>query len=213
MKVSFFLVPVIFLVLAGSALAQESNQEYRSIFSKNDGEKVIHGGYGAFGIGYTTLDSKPSLRLSFKGAWVINHRFALGMAGNAFYNNLQKSVNNNDEYLGGGYGGFYFEPILFPYAPVHVSFPVLIGGGMASNTPYHSGNMYYPNDQFNYDSFFVLEPGVEMELNMVKFFRLGVGITYRFTNGVLLEYATTAPVPKNALNSFTFYLNFKFGKF
>ena len=207
------LTTAILIVMTTTAMAQENQNEYRSIFNKKADQKIDHGGYGAFGVGYTTIDGKEAILLNFKGAWVINHNIALGFAGSSFFNNLDKSSSSQDEFLGGGYGGFYFEPIIFSKSPVHLAFPVLIGGGGISTIPKNHwdwDNGTYPNE---YDIFFVVEPGVELELNMVKFFRIALGASYRFTNGVVLNYTTGNEVSKDALDAFNFYINFKFGKF
>ena len=212
MKVNYILGIAIFLLVSTISMAQENQNEYRSVFNKKADQRVSHGGYGSFGVGYTTIDSKDAILMNFKGAWVINHSVALGFSGTGFFNNLSKSSNNNEDYLGGGYGGFYFEPILLAKSPVHLSFPILIGGGGISVIP----NDYWDWDSFNYqysyDVFFLVEPGVELEINMVKFFRVALGASYRFTNGVLLNYSATEQVPVDAMDGFNFYMNFKFGK-
>ena len=59
----------------------------------------------------------------------------------------------------------------------------------------------------------MFEPGVELEFNLVKFFRLAVGASYRLTNGVILKYNFNRDIRTNALNAFNFYVIFKFGKF
>jgi hypothetical protein len=213
MRVIKILSTAILIVMITSAMAQENQNEYRSIFNNKADQKIDHGGYGAFGVGYTTIDGKDAILINFKGAWLINHNIALGFAGSGFFNNLDKSTNSNDQYLGGGYGGFYFEPIIFHKSPVHLAFPILIGGGGVSTIPHNYmdwDNSYYPYD---YDIFFVVEPGVELEFNMVKFFRIALGASYRLTNGIVLTYPTAGDVSKNALDGFNFYLNFKFGKF
>ena len=214
MKTHHILTMVIMSICTTTVLAQENQNEYRSIFNKKSDQHIASGGYGSFGIGYTTIDSKEAVILNIKGAWVINHSVALGLAGYGFFNNLDKSNTNPDQYLAGGYGGFYFEPIVLYNSPVHLSFPVLIGGGGVSTIPSNYWDWPYPSYPNDYDIFFVVEPGVELEFNMVKFFRMSLGATYRFTNGVLLEYPGGGPeIPLNALDGFNFYLNFKFGKF
>ena len=98
-------------------------------------------------------------------------------------------------------------------SPVHLAFPSLIGGVAITTIP----NNYWEWDTnihgYDYDVFFVFEPGVELEFNMVKFFRVAVGASYRFTNGILLNYDVDKEVPIDALDGFNVYLNFKFGKF
>lgn len=214
MKTNSILILAFIIMVTSVASAQDNQNEYRSIFNKKADQKIASGGYGSFGVGYTTIDSKDAIILNIKGAWVINHSIGLGLAGYGFFNNLDKSNNDPEQYLAGGYGGFYFEPILLYKSPVHLSFPILIGGGGVSTVPnnywdYPGSN--YPND---YDVFFVVEPGVELEFNMVKFFRVALGATYRFTNGVELAYPGGGPeIPLSALDGFNFYMNFKFGKF
>ena len=214
MKIKILLIIGFSLLIFSAISAQENQNEYKTIFTKKNDQKVDHGGYGSFGIGYTQIDGKNAMQLSFKGAWVIDHHIALGLAGYSFFNNLdKKSANSNEYFLAGGYGGFYFEPIIFPQSSVHLSFPILIGGGGVSTIPEDYNDWDYGKYKYDYDIFFVFEPGVEIEFNVVKFFRLAVGASYRLTNGVILKYPFGNDVDVNALNGFNFYVNFKFGKF
>jgi len=205
---------LILVISLNVTVAQDNQNEFTSVFKKKKG-RTEHGGYGAISFGYTSIDGKPALQTSIRGAWVIDHNIALGFAGYGFMNNLEKINNLNEYYLGGGYGGFYFEPIILPNSPIHVSFPILVGGGGITSIPQNYWDYNYENFHSDYDVFLVFEPGVELEINMVKFFRIGLGASYRFTNGVILNYATDlqSPVPQNVLDGFNFYLNLKFGKF
>ncbi len=215
MRLNYLITAALLASITLTAMAQENQNEYRSIFNKKADQKISHGGYGAFGVGYTTIDGKDAILLNFKGAWVINHSIALGFSGTGFFNNLSKTADTNEHYLGGGYGGFYFEPILFPKSPVHLSFPVLIGAGGVATIPYNNWDTHWGpySYQDDYDVFFVFEPGVELEFNMVKFFRIAVGASYRLTNGIILNNPANLQVPTDALDGFNVYLNFKFGKF
>ena len=204
---------VVLLLMATSGFAQKNQNEYTTIFNKKKDKRTVHGGYGSFGYGYTQIDGKDAILFNLKGAWVIDHNIALGFAGYGFFNNLQKTSNPTDYYLAGGYGGFFFEPILFSNAPVHLTVPILIGGGGVSTIPSNYWNNPFDFYDNSYDAFFVFEPGVEIEFNVVRFFRLAVGGTYRFTNGVLLENPQSGPVPVKSLDGFNVYLQLKFGKF
>jgi hypothetical protein len=58
------------------------------------------------------------------------------------------------------------------------------------------------------DDFFVIEPGVRAELNILKFMRLNAGISYRYTAGVdLINTSDTF------MNNFTATVGLRFGKF
>jgi hypothetical protein len=118
---------------------------------------------------------------------------------------------NDGYYLVGGYGGFFVEPIIAPNFPVHVSFPIMIGGGglaMNENTWHDYDWEYDYYEPFDWDSYFVIEPGIEIELNVVKFFRIGFGVSYRYTSDLHMQY-----VPKDMMNGFNADVSFKFGKF
>ena len=221
---------VVALLFSLSLMAQEESGEMKTLFNKSSDKKMSNGGYGSFSIGYTQIDNKDALLLGGRVAWIANHRFALGFAGNGFFNSVQKSYNSIDDpseyFLTGGYGGLFFEPILMPNKPVHVSFPIMLGAGGVTAVQSENWTSSYNNHQVNYydaDAFFVFEPGVDIEFNIVKFFRVALGASYRLTNGVDLKYKYLDPndnynekiitVNKNALNAFNFNIGFKFGWF
>jgi hypothetical protein len=62
---------------------------------------------------------------------------------------------------------------------VHVSFPVLIGGGGVGvmNNDNNAWDRNWKSEAS--DAFMVIEPGVEVELNITRFFRFCVGAHYR----------------------------------
>jgi len=97
----------------------------------------------------------------------------------------------------------------------HLTFPLLIGAGgskIKTKTLFDS-NVTDPEDWTQYENvestgFFVLEPGVNIELNMTKIFRLDLGVSYRFISGTDLQRLSN-----NDLSDFSFNLCLKFGKF
>ena len=54
----------------------------------------------------------------------------MGIGGSGFMTQpVYDAGDDTDNFLTGGYGGFIIEPIVIPLEPVHVAFPILIGGG------------------------------------------------------------------------------------
>ncbi len=221
-------IPVIFALIFGfSAIAQEESEEMKTLFKRSGSDKISNGGYGSFSIGYTQIESKGALQMGGRVAWIANHKFALGLAGYGFVNNLDNNYSNNDPseyFLAGGYGGIFFEPILMPNRPIHVSFPVILGAGGISAVEadnWESSHNNRSNYYYDSDAFFVFEPGVDVEFNITKFFRIALGASYRLTNGINLQYKyldnnydqQIVQIDKNALNSFNFEIGFKFGWF
>lgn len=214
MKKAILLITVIFL--GANLFAQEENrnsQEYRTLFGGNE---TSHGGYGGLSVNYTQIDGKDAVLVGARGAWVINHGMAIGIAGYGFANDMkyERTIHGyTDDYMmAGGYGGLLLEPIIGAKWPVHITVPVLIGaGGVAYVNNYWNNynDPYYPYDYHeDADAFFVIEPGIEIEFNMVKFMRLAVGGYYRFTSSLDL-----ADSRSDMLNGFSVGVTMKFGKF
>jgi hypothetical protein len=189
-----------------------SNDEFKTLFG--DGN-VSHGGYGALTINYSQIDGKDAMVMGARGAWIIGHSFALGFGGSGFINDYSFNPNiagGRNVNLAGGYGGLLMEPIIFAKFPVHISIPILVGaGGIAYTSTFNP----YPYDYEDFDLFvedatgyFLVEPGIELEINVVRFFRLAIGGYYRFTSNINL-YDTSPDV----LNGWSAGVTLKFGKF
>lgn len=207
------LILLISLVFLGQlVLAQDYNQTndpdgIQTILSRNRS----NGGYGAISIGYTEIDNKDAIVMGARGAWIINHSFALGLGGYGFINdiNYDNPFNNDLDYnLAGGYGGLILEPILAPRLPVHLSFPVLFGVGGVAYVEHHNNWDYWWDSDNNSDVFWVVEPAVELEFNMTRYFRMAATASYRFTSNINMQ--NTDP---EILNGFNVGMVFKFGKF
>ena len=171
------------------------------------------GGYGAFSIGYTTINSQDALLIGGRGEWVIGHGFGLGLGGYGFINDpIYNPVDQLNYSLAGGYGGLVLEPILFGWFPVHLSLPTLVGAGGVANTSY-SADWYDPYQYYDgyveeASAFFVAEFGAELEFNLVRFFRLAVFGSYRYTSDIIM-----ADIPVDALRGWSAGMTFKFGSF
>lgn len=193
-----------------------NDQQIKTVFQSNKRD----GFYGSFSSGYSPIDGKHGLVFSSRGCWIMDHWFAVGIGGTGFVNNVDHLsaeisgyLSNNEtdliggygivKNLAGGYGGIFLEPMLGPLKPVHFSFPVLIGaGGLTSYTTYHQS--YYDIEDF----FFVIEPGIELEVNFTRWLRVAAFATYRFTSDINIDY-----VNPNALRTWSAGLNFKVGLF
>ncbi len=226
-----FIAFIVFISL--SSKAQETEQttqkkEYRTLFADKDGH-IEHGLFGGVNFAYSQIDAKPAMSIGGRLAWLINHKFALGLTGNGFFNNMQARHSNDvsDYFLAGGYGGLFIQPIIYPNSPVHVSFPIIFGvGGIVMESWEHIeyedyNHGHYPDYYYDEDILLVFEPGIEVDFNLVKFMRMSIGASYRLTNDLILEYSyptEDGPINrlvanKTAMNGFTFKLGMYFGKF
>ncbi len=216
---------VIFLIIPGiMAFAQEEEEEFKTIF----GSDYSSGGYGAPELKLGNVNHNMSLLLGGRGGWIIGHRFVLGGGGYGMttsntFNYTEQLLDPNgikvdstrNLRLDMGYGGVLLEYIALPKKAIHLSFPLIIGAGGASigSMIDQDPNQVDPVDWTTYDyvestAFFVVEPGISLEMNMTRFFRLNLGATYRFISGTTLDRLNS-----NDLSDLSFSLALKFGAF
>lgn len=208
-----FVSVLMFSLIGLYAIAQDDNSKMETLFG--DGP-TTYGGYGGPRVAYTQFDGQDAWLVGGRGGVVINHSFVIGGAGYgivnspSFLNIEYEGTTYPKAYLEGGYGGMYLEYILMPNKIVHLSFPVLVGAGglLYAETSAASAGGNFEETIITNTSFFVVEPGVEVELNVVRFMRVSAGISYRYTKGVELPNT-----PTNAFNSLSGSISLKFGKF
>ena len=101
---------------------------------------------------------------------------------------------------------------------IHLSVPVLIGAGGINLHPNHS--YYHFNDSIepivdnlrndmDYNAFFVVEPGLNIELNLFKYVKLGFGASYRYIG----ETRIRETYVEDQLNGFSGNFSIMLGKF
>ena len=158
----------------------------------------------------------------------VNKKFGIGLAGYSTMNNFTPTALNAKSLLNLNvmYGGLKMEYTPNPNAAVHVSFPLLIGGGMArvdsagNNRNGFGGFGGRDHDGFRGQngrgntSFFVIQPGINVEANIIRFLKIYVGASYRLTPSVNTETTTTLPTPTaNQLSGLNFSAGVKLGLF
>ena len=218
------------MLISVSIIAQENTDEIKTLFG-NQGKQSI-GGYGGINTSYGTVAGHDAIFIGGRGAVVLNHSLAIGLGGNGFISETVYDNNLLEDYeFAGGYGGIIIEPIIGAKNPIHVSVPLLIGAGGVGYVK-HWGDYNNDGDYTNYDedsnAFFIFEPGVEVEFNLVKFMRIAVTGSYRLTSNINLKYKDdpstdnslpdymhegTSIAPSDMLRGFNLGLIMKFGKF
>jgi hypothetical protein len=216
---SLILITTIGIGLYGQRWERDDDDRYnnREIYTLFGNNRFQSGGYGGFGAGYTQIDGKDAITTSGRGAWIIGHGLAIGIAGTGFVNDFHyDTFLEEDVNLVGGYGGLLIEPIILGRSPVHISIPLIAGvGGIAYTRSSWTGNNWEYTDTWveDSDTYLIFEPGVELEFNILRFFRIAAGISYRLTSDIsLLEY-DPGVIPSDVLNGYTAGITFKFGKF
>lgn len=207
MKLTQLSIFVLF-VLATLTTSAQSDKEMQTLFKQGE---ITYGGYGGPRVALSSFNGKNTWLVGGRGGVIFNSSFAVGGAGYGIANSPQfTNIDTNKvAYLEGGYGGLLLEYILLPNKLVHLSFPVIIGaGGLLYSETRAIDDADFDQSIIANTSFFVLEPGVELEINIIRFMRLAAGVSYRYTNGMNLPNTSSS-----AFNALSLSVSLKFGRF
>lgn len=186
---------------------QDPNSEMNTIFSKEN--LKITGGFIAPELKYSNVYEDASLLLGGKIGMTFNDKFTLGLAGYGLTNNSNFDMDNGTSArIGMGYGGLLLEYTFFTNKKIHFSIPVVVGA--AGIYIYDDDGNHFNNEwnEIENSAAFVVEPGVNIELNLFKFFRVDLGASYRLISQTDLVY-----LQDEDLSDLTFNATFKFGFF
>lgn len=161
------------------------------------------------------LNRQQSMWVGGQIGLVANHRFNFGLAGYGLLTDVESNVldvNGVSHVYEMGYGGFHLEPVLFSDRLVHVTFPVLLGAGGVAESRYRFLEYTGLEDDWIEESetsaFLVAEPGVNVEINVMKGLRFAVGGGYRY-----VDYSNLTHTSNNDLSGWTANFTMKVGWF
>jgi hypothetical protein len=178
-------------------------QQEQTLFSG----PMEHGGFGGPVVKFTQIGDQFGVFVGGRGGWIINHSVVLGGGGYGLANpgDFTLTQNGTERRLGLGYGGVELEYIHRWADVAHLTLGILVGAGGASWYDWRYQDWGY--DDYT-DAFFIAEPAASLEVNLLHFFRLGFGGSYRFVEDVDLLGLSEAD-----LKGPSGTLTFKFGSF
>ena len=143
--------------------------------------------------------------IGFYGGAVINHTFLLGISGGA---NLSHPTVNYG-YLGGIGQYIYKQSKLW-----HFSVQLLAAYGSTKDYENPKSSLFDNFMNISGAGFFLMEPGINLELNLSKKHTLVAGISYRFVMGLdeNSENVSITHVTNEDLSGVNFIIGLKFGK-
>lgn len=188
------------------------DEEVKSLLSKKNDLNA----FGAADLKVGDLNGERGLLVGAYGGFIINRRYLFGVAGYGLVTNVEfegivpgqtepKKLN-----LHGGYGGVIIGGTIAPKELIHISFPIVLGAGSLEVVDKDFFINNPADSEFTVENtvFFVAEPGIEVEFNITKYFRLGAGVTYRYVSGTELEN-----VKDDDISGTTALISFRFGRF
>jgi hypothetical protein len=196
-----FLIVSLFLLPAKAAA-----QETETLISGD----VSHGGFGALMFGVTSINGEAAYLRGSRGAWAIKfrdgHVLNLGLGSYRTHSGFDALNRDQPDFeipeLRTNYGGFELEYLNRSHKLVHYGAQALIGGGTVR---FRDTDVGFDKTS---DSYFTVQPGVNVHVNITNWFRISGGVFYRYANGVTLE-GTSGP----GLSGFSSVFGLRFGKF
>lgn len=207
---------LLFLLL----IIQESFAQKERIEEDNNEETVFTKDNFKFTGSYIALEFKMSdvrddigIFAGGKMGFSFNNKFSLGIAAYGLIYNSDFTVLAPDMWsdltqqlasIKFIYGGLLLEYTFFSNKIVHFNIPVVIGVGKASL----KGEDHIFLERIEKSSAFVIEPGLELEVNLLKFLKVDLGASYRNVSNTSLQY-----IDEEDLVGLSYNLTFRFDFF
>ncbi len=227
---------ILTMILSLSFMASNAQDEMKYLFSGAENNTSVSGFAAVFNE-FSSFDKEFAFSMGGGAALLINQKIFIGGYGMGlttrhlndfswFDSKLERNLDYYDLYTRFGHGGFWLGYIFKPQKAIHFGANVKLGWGSVSITDKKYPGTDYKWENYNIDNVFVITPQLDMNLNLLKWMRLNVGVGYRFVTGLNETYAYlpeggSAPediiqkeyYDKNALNSITGNITLAFGWF
>ncbi len=180
-----------------------------------------HGGYGSLDFRMSEFNGQEVFMAGVTGGFTLNRRTLIGVAAYGFAPEMAvvSSSGSESSYIMGGYGGMLFEYTLFRKRMINFSLSWLGGVGafvVSPDSVWGGFNPSYISSSFSYDYsgpeyvslFLVSEPGLSINLNLTRWFKVCAQVSYRSTLG-----GDVAGLSDKELSGMNAGLQFKFGAF
>jgi hypothetical protein len=206
------LVTVIACVFVIDFSKAQEIQEIQTVFRQG----APSGGYGAITNKFSMINGQFANIAGISGGWYVNHWFMIGVGAAATTNNLPVPIqysadpSRNLSYQYGQFG-LATEYVIGSGKAVHLAFSLFSGAGFTLQYERynHFDNYNYSNRQVHNENwFFVAEPGVQLEINLLKWMRFSPGVSYRTVVGSKAD-----GLRDQDLSNVSYNATLKFGKF
>ncbi|WP_420571230.1 hypothetical protein [Kordia sp.] len=208
------LITAVFTLFIFNSLIAQTN-ETEDYVEFDDRKNIVHGIYLGVTPQYGRISGESAGFLNIKFAYVANRKVEIGFSGTVFGSIQPNNTNvyrGSEVLLAGGYAGLHLEPILYGNRSVSISFPLMIGGGLATILEKKENGDFdespIETDSSDDDSFFIAEPGVNVLYNVSRFLQIEAGFRYRISESFRLPF-----YGKENISGFSVGIGLKIGIF
>ncbi len=159
---------------------EKKDDEFKTIFGDN---RIKVSGEMAFNMAFSSFDGDYAVQTGGSMGILLNRQLIIGgylQGGSIDREYLQYDIGGNgfvEDFndVGISHGGIWLGYILFPSKAIHPAISVQAGWGRAKLESNY--NIYS-------DNIFAVNPILEVELNITRFFKIGIGGHYSFVSGI-----------------------------
>lgn len=191
MKTKFLALILLGFVTVQNLVAQQSESEFKSpksLFSNNDGES-LKPSFGIVDLNYThtTLFGEDLPGFGMNLGIVLGDHWLTGVS---FQGSTTSNISMGSpdiELVNPRYNYFFLglnnALIIAPYSLINISIPLRVGvGGVTYVDRFQQG--MFNTGQVDQDYFLVVEPGLDVTINLSQYIGITAGASYRFAEGV-----------------------------
>lgn len=185
------------------------SQEIETFTSNPDKQSTTIGGFGGPILQVSQINMDWGLVFGGKGGVIINRKWAFGGIGKGLtksLNFLGDDLNDNKNAsldLNFRAGGLFLEYLINLEKPIHFSIPINL---MAGEVYIEDATLV--DSEIEASGIFMIEPGINVEFNISKFFIAGINLSYRQVLGSSLINLSNQDISGANIG-----LIFKFGSF
>lgn len=168
--------------------AQQEEETTQSILS----DKTVLSGFGSPFVEFSSVNNQFAVCVGGGGALMIDHTFFIGgyfegITTNHYMPDLKELVNIEEPRISFEHGGIWMGYVYKPKKAIHGGLSMKLGWGEIDL----EGDGYNYNPDLDYDfrdRIFTVQPQVEVEFNLTKWFKINVGAGYRIVTGIDATY-------------------------
>lgn len=143
------------------------------------------GGFGALVVKAGPFNNTTGIAMGGRGGWVLNRTFVIGGGGYGFTDGIHFNQPSADTGTAFGYGGLEFEYLINSNRLLHFTVMTLIGaGGFSVYRRDYIGSVENRTNHLYSAACFVFEPAGNIEVNILRWLHLQLGVGYRFVTGI-----------------------------
>ncbi len=194
-------------LLSGIILVNgQENKEPRYLLGNETGEIRVSG-FGSYILGFSQVDGNLAVYNGGGGGVLLNQTVYFGgygvglstqphMESLTLIDHFDEQITYEDLYTEFGHGGFWIGYLHQSYKPVHFGASTKLGWGNIGMTNDYFDDKHddfhdfdnYDHHRIVNDNVFVVTPQVELEMNLLRWFKINMSAGYQFVTGTDKTY-------------------------